>query len=288
MYNRIRWKKQAVVAILSLVPLLGACEARVIADVSYAPERGAVCSGDLHLPEKVDGQTQLTLLIHGGGWTAMDRQAVEGIADFFVKDLGFAVFNIDYRLASEKTPWPACGDDCVAAARFALGEAFAARCGFRPKKLWIVGGSAGGHLALWTGLTLPAEQVAGIVSISGIADPGPDAKAHPDRYRALFGGRQPAAADFDSMSVMNLVRPGGPKILLTHECQDDVVPIDSARPFRRAYRSCGNEIGLFEYSRNAYEGLSGHCIWIPGSHPHRLLPKIEREIASFVRPPTVP
>ena len=221
--------------------------------------------GDVHIPERTSPETPCVLLIHGGGWTGMCRGDFDGVADFLTKDLGCVVYNVDYRLASAKTPWPACGEDCVKAANFMFTDGFAAASGVKPRRIWVMGGSAGGHLALWTGLTLPSERVAGIVSISGNADPGPG-----------------------SMSVMRLVRPGGPKILLTHEYQDDVVPIDSARRFLWAYRSCGNDIGLCEYSRNAYEGLTGHCIWVPGTEPRRLLPKIEREISYFMRPPAVP
>ena len=50
----------------------------------------------------------------------------------------------------------------------------------------IIGPSAGGHLALMTGLRLPEQKVAGIVSISGIADIEADFSAH----TAIFFGRQ--------------------------------------------------------------------------------------------------
>ena len=74
-------------------------------------------TGDLHLPETVTADTPCLLLIHGGGWAAMSRRDVVGIADYFAKDLGFVVYNVDYRLASPEHPWPACGEDCAAAAR---------------------------------------------------------------------------------------------------------------------------------------------------------------------------
>ena len=284
--------RNLLLGILALCPLAcaqaaDAVETKVVRDVRYSDRTDAACTGDLHLPACGANASQAVLLIHGGGWSAMDRRDVEGIAAFLVRDLGCAVFNVNYRLASPQHPWPACGEDCLAAAQFLL-DGKAADHGLRPKRIWIMGGSAGGHLALWTGLRLPAERIAGIVSLSGIADPAPDAKLHPSRYRTLFGNREPTAADLDAMSVLKLVRPNGPKILLTHEYQDDVVPIDSARHFLWAYRSCGNDIGLCEYSRNSYEGLTGHCIWVPGTRPRRLLPKLEREIAYFMQPPAVP
>jgi len=244
--------------------------------------------GDVHVPEKVTDRTPCVLLIHGGGWGAMKRQDVVGIADFLRRDLGCVVYNIDYRLASKENPWPACGEDCVAAAKFMFTEAFAQAAGVRPRQLWVMGGSAGGHLALWTGLSLPADQVAGIVSLSGIGDPAPDQAAHPARYRGLFGGAEPTAARFDAMNPMRLIRPHGPKILCTHATEDRVVPIASARNFANAYRAAGNEIEFHEYPATYQRGLTGHCIWIPGSQPHRLIPMLERRIAYFMKPSQIP
>ena len=261
----------------------------------YDPARPEICNGDVITPS-VNGrtacrpataETSVALLIYGGGWTSMDKKDVEGIAEFLANDLGITVYNINYRLASAQNPWPACGEDCLMAGEFIFSDEFAAKTGAKPKSILVIGGSAGGHLALWTGLKLGAK-CDHIISISGIADPAPDRAAHPDRYRALFGGREPTAAELDSMNVMKLVRKDGPKILLTHEYQDEVVSIESARHFLWAYRNLGNDIGLCEYSRNSYEGLTGHCIWIPGSKPHRLLPKLEREITYFLTPPRVP
>ena len=241
-------------------------------------------TGDLHLPEKVTADTPCLLLIHGGGWAAMSRRDVVGIADFFSKDLGFVVYNVDYRLASPEHPWPACGEDCVAAAKSMFTEAFARAAGVRPRKIWVAGGSAGGHLALWTGLSLPSSQVAGIMSISGIADPAPDCVALPWRYRVLFGGQDPTAARLDAMNPLRLIRPNGPPVLLTHATGDTVVPITSARNFETAYRAAGNDVTFYEYPCEIEPGLTGHCIWRPNAKPHRLIAALERAIADFVRP----
>ena len=256
--------------------------------VAYDTAIGDAGVGELTRPATVDETTPAVLLIHGGGWSGMSRNDVRGIADFLRDDLGCAVYNVNYRLASAKSPWPACGDDCIKAAEFMFSDGFAAEAGVRPKNIWVIGGSAGGHLALWTGLSLPGDRVAGIVSISGIADPEVDYPSHPGMYRRLFGEKPVTRELRDSMSVMRLIRPNGPKILLTHATQDRVVPIATAKSFLSAYRSAGNEIGLFEYPSYIQPGLTGHCIWIPDSKPHRLIPRLEREIAYFLKPPAVP
>ena len=238
-------------------------------------------TGDLFLPAKVTSETPFVLNIHGGGWSAMSRKDAAGISAFLV-ERGCAVYSIDYRLASKENPWPACGDDCLKAADFILRGGFAAQ-GLKPSRIWIIGASAGGHLALWTGLNMKTEQVAGIISVSGIADPLPDARANPARYVRLFGGREPTTADFDAMSIMKLVRTNGPRILLTHAKEDTVVPVESAANFYNAYRNAGNDIFFFLYSANDEANTGGHAIWRKDFPVRkRLLKCIEYKVAHFM------
>ena len=251
--------------------------AAAVRDIPYAPENGKFGLGDLYLPEKVTPETPVVLVIHGGGWTGMCRADVEGIARFFSDDLGFAAFNVDYRLASATNRWPACGDDCLAAARFVLSQRFSAISGLAPKKIWICGGSAGGHLTLWTALNLPPGEVAGAISISGIADTEPDRARAPRRYRWMTGEGMPEA------NPLKVIKPNGPRLLLTHAVGDKVVPVESERSFAAAYRAAGNVAEVFEYPVDIHEGLTGHCIWIPGSKPHRLIPELEARIAAFMK-----
>ena len=211
----------------------------------------------------------------------MSRKDAAGISAFLV-ERGCAVYSIDYRLASKENPWPACGDDCLKAADFILRGGFAAQ-GLKPSRIWIIGASAGGHLALWTGLNMKTEQVAGIISVSGIADPLPDARANPVRYVRLFGGREPTTADFDAMSIMKLVRTNGPRILLTHAKEDTVVPVESAANFYNAYRNAGNDIFFFLYSANDEANTGGHAIWRKDFPVRkRLLKCIEYKVAHFM------
>lgn len=252
-------------------------QAKIIRDVVYSAEAGADGIGDLYQPQDVKANTPVVLAIHGGGWSALDRASWAGVAEFFCNDLGFAVFNIEYRLV-KKGPWPLCGNDCLSAARYLLGDAFAKRSRIDCKKIWVCGGSAGGHLALWTGLSLPPENVAGIISISGIGDLVPDAKANPSRYLALFG-HKPTQTDLVAASPLSLVTPKAPPIFCSHATVDTVVPPDSSRHLVDACRKAGTPVNFFTYESRG----TGHSIWIPGSNPHKLFPDIEAAIAKFVK-----
>ena len=238
------------------------------------------CEGDLYLPKRMTDDTPVALLIHGGGWAHMDRYSITGIAEWMQKELGFIVYNAGYRLATPDHPWPACGVDCVEAAKFVLRGGLA-RWGVHPKKIVVIGGSAGGHLTLWTALSLPADQVAGAVVISGIGDPRPDYEGYAKRYEELFAAK-PTQALFDTMDPRKLIRPKGPEILMTHATEDTVVPIASARAFEKAYRAAGNPVKFVEYSEKDEPNELGHCIWRPGSAPHRLLEHLEATIARWL------
>ena len=250
--------------------------AAVVRDIPYASENGKFGLGDLYLPEKSSPETPVVLAIHGGGWSALDRYSWSGVAEFFWRDLGCAVFNIEYRLASAANRWPACGNDCLKAANWLFSDDFRNRVGFSPKRIYICGGSAGGHLALWTALNLPPEKVAGAISISGIADAEPDRAAHPGRYRWMIGDGMP------EVNPLKMIKPNGPRLLLTHAVGDKVVPVKSERNFAAAYQAAGNVAEVFEYPCDIRSGFTGHCIWIPGSKPHRLIPEIEARIAKFI------
>jgi len=256
--------------------------ANAIRDIPYDSSIGRFGLGDLYLPEKVTPETPVVLTIHGGGWGAGDRYSWSGVAEFFCRNLGFAAFNIEYRLASASNRWPACGDDCVKAANWLFSDGFRERAGFTPRKIYICGGSAGGHLTLWTLVNMPPEKIAGAVSISSIGDPEAAYHALKRSYRSLFGEKVGETA-FAAMNPILKIKPGMAPVLCTHVTEDKVVPIASHKAFADAYSAVGNVCEFFEYPTAVRKGLTGHCIWIPGSKPHRLIPEIETKIAAFMR-----
>ena len=75
---------------------------------------------------------------------------------------------------------------CLAFTLQHFSDGFRSHAGFSPRKIFVCGGSAGGHLALWTALNLPMDKVAGAISISGIGDMEPDRAAHPGNADILL------------------------------------------------------------------------------------------------------
>lgn len=249
----------------------------VLRNLVYDMANPADCAGDLYCPDCSNGSDAVVLCIHGGGWSALDRGSFAGVAEFLC-DNGFPVFNIDYRLLG-KGPWPLCGDDCLTAAEFLRNSDPPGPPPGSARRLFIVGASAGGHLALMTGLRLPTAAVAGIVSISGIADLVPDMKSTPDRYQS-FWSHPPADHEIALASPLSYIRAEQPPILCTHSRFDEVVPWESQYNFAEKCRAIGAPVDFYSYDRKG----EGHCIWIPGSQPHRLYADIERKILDFLSP----
>ncbi|GGK91993.1 hypothetical protein Sme01_54400 [Sphaerisporangium melleum] len=148
--------------------------ARAVRTVPYGPEPSQV--GELYLPEGA-GPFPVVVLIHGGFWTAIfDRRQVTRLADDLVAQ-GYAVWNIEYRRIGEAGGgWPGTLQD-VADAVDAVADLDPA---LDPGRVFVVGHSAGGHLAAWTAhrTALPAGSLGaeprvtpiGAVSLAGVLD----------------------------------------------------------------------------------------------------------------------
>jgi acetyl esterase/lipase len=95
------------------------------------------------------------LHIHGGGWTLGSPDQYDQHNQRIARETGLRVVSVQYRLAPEH-PWPACAEDCEAAALWALEK--------YDGPLVIGGESAGGHLSAVTLLRLRGRGLAGRVA----------------------------------------------------------------------------------------------------------------------------
>ena len=153
----------------------------IVVVLSIAPSAAPVAAGgpDAFVYRRVDGhalrldafpvaaqRAPAVVVVHGGGWHRGHSGWYSGVA----RDLaagGFAAFSIDYRL-STTAAFPAAVDDVRAAVEWL--RAHAGELGIDPSRIALLGGSAGGHLALLAATGPDAVDVAGVVAWSAPTD----------------------------------------------------------------------------------------------------------------------
>jgi acetyl esterase/lipase len=113
----------------------------------------------------------LVLDIHGGGWVIGNARMNDQLNAAMIAACDVAVVSVDYRLVPNVSINQAM-DDCLAAARWLLGEGPAEYAGL---PVYLVGESAGAHLAAATLLRLKAwpgllRRIDGAVLYYGVYD----------------------------------------------------------------------------------------------------------------------
>ena len=232
-----------------------ATQYQVTPNVTYLTADGYESKLDVIAPRDPPGQVPTLLYIHGGGWVGGSKEwAMLRLLPYL--EMGFAVVNVEYRLASVALA-PAAVEDGRCALRWVLSNADS--YGFDPDRIVVSGHSAGGHLSLTTGM-LPASAgldrrcparnpaggradahepemgVAAIVNWYGITDladlvHGPNAKTY---AVAWMGGRPDWQAVAERVSPLSHVRSGLPPILTIHGDADSIVPFDHAARLHQA------------------------------------------------------
>ncbi|MGY1636278.1 alpha/beta hydrolase [Geodermatophilus sp. SYSU D00742] len=97
----------------------------------------------VHRPERGAGTPPLVVHIHGGGWVLGSLDQADWLCSNVAATVGAVVVSLDYRLAPAHR-WPAAPEDCYAA--LVDLAARAAELGADPRRLAVMGDSAGGNL----------------------------------------------------------------------------------------------------------------------------------------------
>ena len=222
----------------------------IFPNVTYAKASNVELKLDLYLPKNRTRPVATLILFHGGGW--VDGQKERNVLYLLpYLELGWAAVNVEYRLGHQ-APAPAAVEDARCALRWITNHA--RDYSLDPTRFVLTGTSAGGHLALITGMlpagnvfdrqcvvegndrwntaTVPELKVAAIVNWFGISDvaallDGPNAKNY---AREWFGSMSNAEQLAKQLSPVNNVRAGLPPIITIHGENDDVAPYaDSVR-----------------------------------------------------------
>jgi len=229
-----------IMAFLSYTPLLFSQEKEYTSveypsdytaeiDVAYTHVNNWTGYMDIFTNQNATTPTPIVINIHGGGWKSGQKESQTGLDTFFSN--GYAVANVGYRLV-DIAPAPAAIQDVRCALLYIYKNA--KTLNIDTSKIVIMGGSAGGHLALMAGLlggnnsfdtNCPNTEnikVAAIIDKYGVTDLTPLAYGNSPRN---WLGLNNIDADFvKAVSPINYISPKSPPIFIAHGDADSVVP----------------------------------------------------------------
>jgi acetyl esterase/lipase len=210
-----------------------------IKNIEYKNIDGKSLQMDMYIPKNVIKPSPLLVFIHGGGWRSGDR------ADYLVYLVAFArrgyiTATVSYRLLKDG-PYPACIEDISDVVNwfFKNGEKY----GYDPDRIALIGGSAGGHLALlaaygWQhpgvnsdSLSMKAgnHRIKAVVDIYGPYDLTTEyARNHPTVTSFLIKSYEEAPELYREASPKQYLDPGDPPTLILQGTSDELVPVSQS------------------------------------------------------------
>ena len=212
------------------------------ADIEYSRAGGESLKLDACVPDGA-GPFPAAILVHGGGWSGGDK--AKGVDPLFapLARARVAWFSVNYRHAP-KHRHPASVEDVEAAVRWV--KAHAAEFRIDPRRLALVGESAGGHLVALAVVRAKEEtRVAAVVPFYAPVDLEADTERRGGlsaSLKALFGREK---VDDDALRVLresspiNHVREGLPPFLLVHGTGDMSVPYNQSTRMQARLRAAG-------------------------------------------------
>ena len=196
---------------------------------------------NLARPKTGTGPFPAILCIHGGGFRAGKRESYDNLC-VKLAERGYVAATITYRLAP-KHQFPAAVQDTKAAVRWL--RANAQRYNIDPAKIGVTGGSAGGHLAQFLGVTANVPQFEGnggnpeqsstvtcVVNVYGPSDFTKSYGKSVDAHEVLplwFGGNLDTKRDLHiQASPLYWVTPNAAPTLCIHGTEDKYVAHEQA------------------------------------------------------------
>ncbi len=227
-------------------PSSGTIPAESRTNVSYGTD--PLQKMDYFLPAgRNSNTTKVIILVHGGGWTQGDKADFNSFIDTLKKRLpGYAIFNINYRLAASPgiNIFPTQENDVKAAVNYIYGKR---NDYWISDKFVMLGASAGGHLSLLhaykytspvkikavvdffgptdlidmynnpASILAPPALLAGVTGGTPVSDPLIYSHSSPVTYAnsqspptiILHGGLDPLVSPSQSEMLKNLLQAGG-------------------------------------------------------------------------------
>jgi acetyl esterase/lipase len=205
----VRWRRRDVV---------------LVKDVRYGPAPSKSNLLDIYRPRAQSQPGPLLVHFHGGGFfSGVKSREARLLLDRFASR-GWVCVSANYRLRPAQFPDQVVDAKRVIAWLRTEGGAY----GADPSVVLVVGGSAGGHIAMMCALTGNDPRF----------QPGfEDLDTQINGAVALYGYYGPASSGSFPSSPADYVRPDAPPVMLVHGARDPMVPVSNARIFGNTLRA---------------------------------------------------
>lgn len=250
------------------------------ADIAYGPDARQTL--DVYAPAKSAGADgagrKVVVFFYGGSWRNGDKKIYRSLGHGLRKR-GFVTVVANYRLYPQ-VAFPAFVDDAALAVAWVHRNA--GRFGGDPAQIYLMGHSAGAHIAMLAGLDprylkkagVPRSAIKGII---GLAGPYAFNPLGGDSWRPVFEKH----GDPEEARPVTYARHTGPRLLLLHGDADKTVRPEMSRKMAAAYRAAGGDVTL-----KFYPGM-GHIRIIAALFgPLRLVDPVVADITGFLGKPT--
>jgi acetyl esterase/lipase len=230
---------------------------------------------DVYLPDKPAGSlAPLVLFWHGGRWSSGDKAEYRFVGSALA-ELGYATMIANYR-CYPKVKMAGFMDDAARAALWAAEHA--AELGADPRQIYLMGHSAGAHMAAllaldrrhFAALGRAAPRIAGMIGLSGPYDFLPLCETD---VQDMFGPPE----RYPQSQPIHFVRSDAPPTLLIHGSTDALVSPWNSRNLAAALESLGVPVTLKLYAEIGHGDTIG-ALSLPARGRAATLP----DIADFV------
>lgn len=230
----------------------------------------------VYLPDTTNATRAAMVIFPGGGYGHLANHEGDGYARWF-NELGIVGFVLKYRLGSDGYRHPAMLQDAARAVRTV--RARAAEWNVDPKRVGIVGSSAGGHLASTmlthfdSGKTNAEDLIERESSrpdlailcypVVSLSDP----LAHKGSRLNLLGTNPPPEL-VKELSANLQVTKDSPPCFLWHTAEDKTVPVENSLELAAALHRAGVPVDLHIYERGGHGlGLGSRAFDSTKRHP---------------------
>jgi acetyl esterase/lipase len=251
----------------------GAYQRHVNIPYGADPQQGL----DVYVPDQLREPRPLVVFWHGGRWTTGDKADYRFVGAALT-ELGYVAVLPNYR-HYPTVKMPGFMNDAAGAALWAA--AHASQYGADPKRLYLMGHSAGAHMAAlvtldpryFSSAAQPVPHIAGVIGLSGPYDFLPLREAD---VQDMFGPPQ----KYPDSQPINFARSDAPPMLLVHGLNDQTVRPKNSVNLAAALRAQGVPVTLKLYPKLVHADTAAAL-----SLPARGRAPTLVDIAAFVKPP---